>query len=514
MLRATARAALSLLAALVAACGSGAADGGADPASLVPTNAMVYVDVTIRPEGDVREEALAAAGKALRSSDPESQIRRVIDKALAEDNDDLDYAKDIKPWLGQHVGFWFGTRLDRDGDPGGAALIATTDPDAALDAFHKSSAADKLTKRSYHGTDYEVDKDGVATGIVEDFLVTGPEPEFKQVVDAPDGKALADADGYRKNVDQLNDDRLAHFYVDLGRALELAQKSNPEDEQLRQLQSMVPLGKLPPVVGSFSADGDRLAVDVALKADAVNAFGSFGGLGGSTPLLKDLPGDSWAAFGAPEYGKSLNAMLNQYAGMFGGAAARQQLQQQYGIDLDQDILSWIGDVAAFARGDSLATLDGGVVIQVTDAGKSATGFGKIVGLLQAAGGTHVDPISIKGAANAFAITDNSTPKPIVAARNDKKVVIAYGREAAEQAFSPSSKFGDSDVYGRAKALLGDVDPSLVLSMPAVLGLVDSIGEADAGYAHAKPYLEAYDAIALGYDGDKDGGRVRFVAGFK
>jgi hypothetical protein len=48
----------------------------------------------------------------------------------------------------------------------------------------------------------------------------------------------------------------------------------------------------------------------------------------------------------------------------------------------------------------------------------------------------------------------------------------------------------------------------------VLGLVDSTGETDAGYAKAKPYLEAYDAIALGYDGDKNGGRVRFVAGLK
>ncbi len=514
MLRAAALAALSLLAALVAACGSGAASGDADPAKLVPAGAMVYVEVTVRPEGDVRGEALDAAGKVLRTSDPEGGIPRALDKALAQDDQKLDYDKDIKPWLGQRVGFWFGTRLDREGDPGGAALIATTDPDAALDAFHKGAAGDKLTKRSYNGSDYEVNQDGVATGIVADFLVTGPEPEFKQVVDTSGGKGLADADRYRTGVDQLDDNRLAHFYVDLARAFELARKSNPEDEQLPQLEAMVPFAKLPPVVGSFSADGERLAVDVAVKGNTANALGSFGGLGGTSPLVKDLPGDSWVAFGAAKYGQQLNAMLNQYAGLFGGAAARQQLLQQYGIDLDQDVLSWIGDVAVFARGDSLATLDGGAVIQVTDADKAAKGFGKLVGLLQAAGGVRVDPVSIKGAENAFAVTDDSTPKPIVLARSDEKVVIGYGRDAAEAALSPSSKFGDSDLYGRAKGALGDMDPSFVLSMPAVLGLVDSSGQADADYQKAKPYLEAYDAIALGYDGGNNGGRVRFVAGLK
>jgi hypothetical protein len=513
MLRATALVALSLLAALVAACGSGAAAGDADPATLVPPSAMAYVEVTVRPDGDLRGEATDAAGKALHTGDPEGKIRGLIDKALAEDNRHLDYDKDIKPWLGQRIGFWFGTRLDRDGDPGGAALIATTDPDAALDAFHKTSEAGHLTNRSYEGTDYEVDKDGVATGIVKDFLVTGPEPEFKQVVQASDGDSLAGADRYRKNLDQLDGNRLASFYVDLARAIELGQKADRGAQDLSQLQSLLPFSKLPPLLGSFSADGDRLAVDVALKPDSANALGGLTGLGGASSLVGDLPGDSWLAFGAPKYGQQLDAMLNQMTGVFGGAA-RQQMKQQYGIDIDEDVLSWIGDVAVFARGDSPATLDGGAVIQVTDRDKATKGFGKLVGLLQAAGGVRATPISIKGADTAFAVKDSTTPKPVVLARSAEKVVVAYGVPAAEQAFSPSSKFGGSDVYGRAKDLLGDVDPSLVLALPNVLRLVDASGEADADYARAKPYLEAYDAIALGYDGGSNGGRVRMVAGFK
>ncbi len=265
MLRAAALAALSLLAALVVACGGGAASGDADPASAVPADAMFYSEFVVRPSGDVRDGALDAIGKALNTDDPSGKVSELLDRAFADEGGHLDYDKDVKPWLGDRAGVWLSSRLDSEGDPGGSAIIATTDPDAALDAFHKSSTGSKLTKRSYAGTDYEVDKDGVATGIVDDFLVTGPEAEFKRTVDAAKGDSLADADRYRKSVSKLEDNRLAHFYVDLKRVFQLAMQSQPQDAQsLGQLQALVPLGKLPPLVGSFMADGDRLALDMSL----------------------------------------------------------------------------------------------------------------------------------------------------------------------------------------------------------------------------------------------------------
>jgi hypothetical protein len=511
MLRATALAALSLLAALVVACGGGAAGGDADPATAVPADAMVYADVVVRPSGDVRDGALDALGKVLATDDPSGKVQELLDRAFSEDKGHLDYAKDVKPWLGDHVGFWLSSRLDSKSDPAGAALIATTDPDAALDAFHKASVGTKLTSRSYAGTDYEVDSDGVATGIVDDFLVNGPEPEFKRTVDAAKGDSLAEADRYRKSVDKLEDKRLAHFYVDLKRVFQLAMQSDPQNAQsLGQLQALVPFGKLPPLVGSFMADGDRLALDMSLEGFNTAAFGGLTGLGGTTSLIKDLPGDSWAAFGAPKYGQQLKAMLDQFGGAFGGAAARAQLQQQYGIDLDEDVLSWMGDIAVFVRGDSVPNLGGGAVIQVTDSDKAATGFGKLVGLLQAAGGVHVQPISLKGANTAFSLKDQTTPKPIVIARSDDRVVITYGVEAAVDALSPSSELGSAPLYDEAKSALGDMDPGLLVSMPSVVKLIEAAAPPDPKFAQVRPYLEAYDAIAVGYDD----GRARFAVGLK
>jgi hypothetical protein len=526
MLRAALLAALSLVAALVAACGGGAGSGEADPASAAPGNAMAYIEIAVRPEGETRDDALAAAGKVLRTEDPEGKIRELLDKAMAEedaDTADLDYDKDIKPWLGERAGVWFNNRLDDEGDPGGAVLVAVTDADAAMDAVHKgySNSGEKLTKRSHNGVDYEVDEDGTAVGIVgEDFLAAGPETTFKTTVDAQKGNSLAESDRYKKALESLEDERLAHFYVDPKQALALAaqESSGTDQQELQQLQQIIPLDKLGALMGSFSADADRLALDMAVNTEGGVSLGALGNLysTASTPLLKELPGETWAAFGSPKYGQSIKAALDQYAGLLGGTAAREQLKNQLGIDLDEDILSWIGDVAMFVRGDSLQTIDGGVVIQVTDSAKAEKGFNKLVGLMQSAGGVAAKPVSVDGAETAFQVTDPSIPKPIVIARSDEKVVGTYGLEAAKAALNPQSNLEDSDTWQAAKDALGvaDMEPGMFVAMPPILSLVESSGEADADYEKAKPYLEAYDVFAIGTKTSGSGGRVRFAAGLK
>jgi Protein of unknown function (DUF3352) len=450
MLRAALLAALSLVAALAAGCGGGAASGDADPASAAPANAMAYIEIAIKPEGETREDALAAAGKVLATDDPEGKLREFFDKAMSEQDADtagLDYKKDIEPWLGERAGVWFNNRLDDEGDPGGSVLVSVTDSEAALDAIHKgyANSGEKLTKRSYGGVDYEVDEDGTAVGIVGDeFLAAGPEATFKNTIDAQKGDALAESDRYKKALEGLADQRLAHFYVDPKQALALAtsqQSTGTDQQELEQIRQIIPFDKLGAVAGSFTADGDRLALDMAVRTEGGGSLGAFGNLYSTagTPLLNDLPGETWAAFGSPKYGQSIKAALDQYAGLLGGTAAREQLKNQLGIDLDEDVLSWIGDVAMFVRGDSVQTVDGGVVIQVTDKGKAEKGFNKLIGLMQSAGGVQAKPVSIDGAATAFQVTIPDAPKPIVVARSDEKVVGTYGVEAAKAALNPRSK---------------------------------------------------------------------------
>ena len=63
-------------------------------------------------------------------------------------------------------------------------------------------------------------------------------------------------------------------------------------------------------------------------------------------------------------------------------------------------------------------------------------------------------------------------------------------------------------------MLGDVEPGFLLSMPAVLELVEATGEADEDFAKAKPYLEAFGVIAGGLSRDGDTARSRTAAQLK
>jgi hypothetical protein len=501
----------------VAACGAAPGAGGdADPAKAVPAGTAIYLEGVVRPEGDQRADVLDAARKVLRTSDPAAKLRRLIDEGLKQSGDPgVTYEQDIAPWLGQKAGVWV-SGVDR-AKPGYVVLVATKDTDKAQAAIDEGAKDQKSTQRSYHGVDYQVDQDGVAAGIVGDFFTVGTEPEFKRTVDADDGDSLADDTRYTRTVDELDDNRIGSFYVDLKPFLEQALKSDPNAAgALEQIRAIFPVDKLEPLGGALLANGDRIAFDTVMRGPGVSALGSLGPLFGTggTPLVAELPGDAWAAYGAPKVGAGLKSLFTRAAGALGGAAATQQLQQRYGIDLERDVFGWIGDAAIFVRGSDKASLEGGLVITATDAGNMRNAFGKLVGLLQSQGGKNVTPIEVKGAAAAFSAGPTDLGKPVIIARSDDRVVVGVGEAATSAALAPASKLGDSELYGQAKNLLDGPDPALLLSMPDLVKAIEASGSADADFAKAKPYLDAFSVIASGGSLKGDQLKSRAVAGLK
>jgi hypothetical protein len=90
------------------------------------------------------------------------------------------------------------------------------------------------------------------------------------------------------------------------------------------------------------------------------------------------------------------------------------------------------------------------------------------------------------------------------------VVFALGEKAAADGLGTDQTLESTDLWkGAETALGGDFSPSLVLSMPAILKLVDASGGEDADFEKARPYLEALGTIAAGAnaDGDKLSSRV-------
>jgi Protein of unknown function (DUF3352) len=514
MLRATALLLTCAMTALtVAACGSSASGGEGDPAGLVPASAPIYAQAAVGPEGDLREDALAAIGKILRTDDPAGRLRELIDEEFAKEGDGLTWEKDFAPWLGEQAGIW-ASDLEAD-EPSFAAIVQTSDVEQARAAVQrfKEAGDESFSKRSHAGVDYELNTEGMAVGFVDDFLVLATEGAFKRTADMSEGgDSLADSDRYKDSLGELEEDRLGSFYFDSKLLVDTALESDPASaEELEQLKAIFPYDKLGPTAGSLQADGESIAIDTVTtglpEGPARELLALFGGSG--SELVGELPGDAWGVFAVPKVGEAAKTLFTSFAGALGGAAVSAQLKQATGLDLEQDVFSWIGDVGVFVRGASEAELDGALVVQSTDDGKASAAFGKIVGLIGKQEGTTPDPVQIDGAESAFSFTTPDAEKPIVLARGSNRVVAAYGEAAAKEALSPSTKLGDSELYGDAKDALGDSQPSLVLSMPAVITLVDAIGEADADWDAAKPYLETLGAIASGgsVDGDKAKSRV-------
>lgn len=512
---------LALLVTALAGCGGGSEAGGGGPAALVPRDAGLYVEATVRPEGRMREDALAAAGKVFDTTDPAARISELLEQAQASGGEPkLDYARDVEPWLGDRIALWLASG-GVVGEFRGVALAATTDPEGARESIRAAMRRHdvSLRARSHQGVDYEVGEDGESFAVVEGFLALGTEAELKRTIDAADGESLADDERYAKIVGELPEGRIAHFFArtELFTKAAMGGGEPGASEQYEQLRRIFPFDEIGPYAGSLSIDGERIALDTITTARSGEAFRQLGLFGGaaSTPLLGELPGDAWGAFGTPKLGETLKLLVGRFAGAFGGAALSQQLRQETGLDLEQDILSWIGDAAFFVRGSTPDTVDGGAVIAVTDEERAATAFGKIVGALSSRGGLEAKPVRIEGAESAFALSESGQPKPVVLARSRQRVVVAYGEAAAAAALSPAEKLADSDAYGEARALLGDeLDPGLLLSIPALLSLVEASGEADAEFAKVKAYLDALTVLSLGGETSDDRSRSRVAVGLR
>jgi len=489
----------------LAACGGDAGSGGdSDPASLVPANASVYFEATIRPEGEQREQVLEAAGKIMGVPDPAAKIRELVDDSFDDEN--LSWDKDFAPWIGERAGAWGLVQSD-SAEQQVVGVIAVRDEKAAEAALPKLQDGGK--SESYEGVNVIVDDSGNAAGLVDGYMVVGDPQGFKATVDARDGDKLADAERYDDVVGELDDERLGYYFLDTKALIDTAAQSDPEAAaQLDQVRAFLPVDKLGPIAGSVSADGDGVYLDQVLTDVPDGPLRRLASLfaGGDSELLPGMPGDAWAAMALPDAGEGARELVASFGGLIGGAALNEEVKRATGLDLEADVYSWLGDIGVFVRGTSEAELGGAIVLESTDDDRAATAFGKFVGLIGQQLGVTPEPVKIAGAESAVAIAAPDAPEQLVLARGKGRMALAYTADAAADALAPDAKLGDAPSYDAAMEILGDTPPSFVLSVPAIIQLVDAFGEADAEFEQARPYLEAFETVASG--GSTDGGTVR------
>jgi Protein of unknown function (DUF3352) len=498
--------------ALAAAVGIPACGGENDPtipdtASVTPADAPLFGDAVVHPEGDQRETLDEALSKLLNTDDPGGFIVEQLDTALQDADAGVTYSEDLEPWLGEHAGLFFTSFSE----PDGALVVEVAEQAAAAEAVDKMQAAEQseIRDESYNGVDYELDEDETAVGFIEDFLVAGTETGLRDAVDASQGDSLADDDAFQDELETAPTGSVATLYADVPAVLDrLVEEGEITERQRAAAEEQVGDALTQPAVAALTAAEDNLAVQAALGAGDSSAPEE-------SPLLRELPGDSWAAFAGDDFGEELTQAFERQglSELPGFGAFNARLRSLLGVDLT-GLTGWIGDVGGYASGTSIFGLGGALILETTDETESANALGAIGRALARNPSLRIEPPS--GDEPGFTVSPSDAPVQIVVEQRQGRVVAGLGDSSVDAVLEPAETLADSDVFGAATGALGDdYAAGFLLDFEPVLELLEGVGaDDDPEYQAAKPYLDHLDYVVIGAGGEDDRYVTRLVLGLR
>ncbi|MGZ8666774.1 MAG: DUF3352 domain-containing protein [Solirubrobacterales bacterium] len=419
----------ALAALAIAGCGGSSESGGGDPASLAPPNSPLFVEATVKPEGDLKANIEDLSSKLAGISDPGTLIVDQIDSGIAESGSKMSFEDDVEPWLGEKAGLFF-ERYDGEDFTGVGAIVQTTDTGAATDFVDKlaQESDSPVTQGSYEGSDYTTDtSDGTSVGVVGDFLVLGEDKQtFEAAVDASEGDSLADEGKYSDTVSGAPDDSVADACIDIGALINSA--GDQADQQVLDFYESLGYNlDDSTALASLVAGSDQVEIDVSTDVG--------GGIdaAGLTDFIGSFPAGSWVAFASPDVGEQAQKVVdaidkNGIPGSIQPGQFKSALGQQ-GIDVEK-IVAAIGDVGLFVEGTSRSDLAGALVIEAKNPQAASDALGKLTNLLRSAGTAGLRPIP-----GGFSVTDPEElgQQPVQVVAKGDRIVLGYGAAATQQA---------------------------------------------------------------------------------
>jgi Protein of unknown function (DUF3352) len=500
----------------LAACGEDDSAVSEGPASAVPADVPFYLEgVANLEDADNLQDALETLGV----EDPAGKLGAELDSQLEAQGAPVSYTEDIEPLIGERVGFFVQTFESSDlaeapteGD--GAVIVETTDEDGARDRIDQilEESGDPAEDATYNGVDYKLNPDGGdAVAVFDGFVVAGTEPSVQAAIDASNGDSLADSEEFNSELDALDSDPVSLAYAEPNAVLDQLEASGQLDAPGRAVVEQAAAGLLEvPAVFTIGADSEQVtfsaSTGVAESAAQLPTEES--------SLLRELPGDAWAATAVPDVGAAIQQSLDQVSSTAGTAAPDfdKELQQETGLELGS-LTEAIGDVAFFVRGTNPLDAGGGLVVEDLDPDSTSDALRALERLAEseAGPGERLTPLNVEG--EGFAFTSPSLPQPVNVVQREGKLVIAYGDDATEDAFAPTETLGDSETFTSATDALGDYATSFFVDIGPALGIAEATGAtADPNYASIQPYLEHLSYFVTGASVDDDRSRARAVVG--
>jgi hypothetical protein len=499
----------------VAGCGGSSDGSGSDPATLAPPKSPLFIEATVRPEGELKSNIDSLAQSIGGVDDLGGLIVSELEKSVSDEGDEFDYAKEVEPWLGEKGGLFF-QEYDGDDFEGYGVAIQTTDTEATQDFIDKQAEeSDEVPEEgSYEGVDYDVQADdGTTIGVVGDFLVFAEDTAtFKQMVDASDGESLADEEDYANTVDAVPSGSFADVFVDIGGLIKQSGGTiDPEARQFLDSAGIEPDEAT--AVASLVPGADQVEIDFSSDLG-----GQKPPTGDASGLLGSLPADSVAAVASADFGDRFEEAIDQIdANGIPGEVPVGKFKstlKEAGVDLEK-ISASIGDLGVFATGNSESSLAGAAVLE-TKGAKEATNTVANIGLLLRATGTP-GVTALSGKASGFSIRSADLgSKPLVVAAQGERIAIAYGLPAATAALATDSgqTLADNAAYKEAVSSLGGTPISGFVDGPAALKLASTLIPADEkeDFNEAKPYLTKIDYLAIGSGASGEQATAKLIAG--
>ncbi len=513
---------LALLAAIVAlfavGCGGGDDDGGggADPASIAPAGTPLYLDFVLQPQGETKTNIEGLAQKIAGVNDLGGLIVEELEESAADENEEIDFEKEVQPWLGERGAFIYPEFSEGDFE-NFAIAIETTDSGAAEEflADQAEQADEEVSEESFEGVDFKVDEDGDVSGVVDGLLVlTDEEAVFKDVIAASKEESLADESQYSQAISEAPENSATNVYVDISAMIQAAEAEGEVDLDAKTLFENAGIDlKDATAVASLVPGSDQIEIDVSSNAIEENVPS-----GDASELLGSLPANSFAAFAAPEFGKSFNEGIDQIdkQGIPGELPPNQlkKTLKQAGIDLES-IAGSIGDVGAFAQGSNESNLGGALVLTTEDATQAKNTVSNIGLFLRSANVPGVT--TIKDKVSGFSIRDPELgPQSVVVAAKGARIAIGYGLASTLAAFEePGRTLADSPAYKDAVSALAETPITAFVSGPKALKLASSlIPPGEEEFEAAEPYLQKIDYVAVGSEASGDLATAKLIIGLK
>jgi hypothetical protein len=276
---------------LLAGCGGGA------PSEVVPADAAYYVGTS--------------AGEADR-------LLYFIAR------DDLDFDRDVKPWLGDRAAYF---RRDTEDDFG---LVFASDDDEGAEAFGRKVALNGPLR---------------ASAIIDGYLVVTSSRELLRLVQASGGKSLADS--AHLDVGGEDGDDAPDVLMTAEDTSLLVSRFPWSDVIPRSAMPATAFGDAQLAVRMWS-EPPRRRIEVTGLPTRPDA----------APTLADVPGAAWLAFASADLGEDL-AVLRAHEQFF-------QVEDATGLDLEQRVLPHLGAGMFFVQGRGPFDMGGRLVAETTD----------------------------------------------------------------------------------------------------------------------------------------------------